>query len=96
MVHTSQVVNKNSTTITIQLLQFNNTQYSIVLRNLDQTNSCVSVIVVILSQQVIGAAGGEAKTKLVLEKGAVDVIDYKRENIKEKVCVLKVVVHRLH
>ena len=35
--------------------------------------------------QVIGAAGGEVKTKLVLEKGAFSVIDYKAESIREKV-----------
>lgn len=39
----------------------------------------------VLKAKVIGAAGGEAKTKLVLEQGAFSVIDYKTESIKEKV-----------
>ena len=39
----------------------------------------------VLKAKVIGAAGGEEKNKLVLEHGASNVIDYKTQNIREKV-----------
>ena len=39
----------------------------------------------VLKTKVIGAAGGEEKNKLVLEHGASNVIDYKTQNIREKV-----------
>lgn len=39
----------------------------------------------VLNAKVIGAAGGEEKNMLVLKHGASNVIDYKTENIKDKV-----------
>ena len=39
----------------------------------------------VLKAKVIGAAGGEEKNKLVLQHGASNAIDYKTQNIGEKV-----------
>ena len=39
----------------------------------------------VLGAKVIGAAGGEEKNKLVLHQGASNVIDYKTQDIREKV-----------
>ena len=39
----------------------------------------------VLGAKVIGAAGGEAKNELVLQQGASNVIDYKTQDIREKV-----------
>ena len=39
----------------------------------------------ILKANVIGAAGGDEKNKLVLQHGASNVIDYKTQDIREKV-----------
>ncbi len=39
----------------------------------------------VLNAKVIGAAGGEEKNKLVLRQGASNVIDYKTQDIREKV-----------
>lgn len=39
----------------------------------------------VLNAKVIGAAGGEEKNKLVLQQGASNVIDYKIQNIREKI-----------
>lgn len=42
----------------------------------------------VLGTSVIGAAGSLEKSQLVLQQGAENVIDYKTENIREKVrCV---------
>ena len=48
----------------------------------------------VLKAKVIGAAGGEEKNKLVLRHGAGNVIDYKTQNIREKVGYIYITLFR--